>query len=251
MLLPNNNKIAIQQETESSFDRLDYAMEHKDFTLTELMIMVAIIPILAAIGFLAAIGIPQYQNYLARLQAAEGLSLASGIKTSLTEFHVTNGQFPSGTNDAHGAVGIAAAEGITGKYVTSVEISDDGEGTITAKFGSGDHADKFLQLKPTVEGGTISFACTSDLKEHFRPKGCEEGTLTAAKLTWASGAGNACWDQAFATENEGNGWVVGAIGDDSELAVAVANRSAAKGHRPAAALGELAWHIGLRRVRCQ
>ncbi len=226
-------------------------MEHKDFTLKELMIMVAIIPILAVIGMLAANGIPQFQNYLARLQAAEGLSLASGIKTFLVDFHVTNGQFPSGTNDAHGAIGIVAAEDITGKYVTSVEVSDDGEGTITVKFGSGNHVDKFLQLKPTAEAGTISFSCTSDLKEPFRPNGCEEGTLTAAKLTWAPGAGNACWDQAFAAENDGSGWVVGVIADDSELAVAVANRSAAKGHRPAASLGELAWRIGLRRVRCQ
>ena len=226
-------------------------MEHKDFTLKELVIMVAIITILAVIGLLAWNGISLYQNYLARLQAEEGLNLASGVKTSLADFHLINGQFPRDTNDAHAAIGIAAAENITGKYVTSVEVSDDGEGTITVKFGPGNHADKFLQLKPTAAGETISFACTSDLKEPFRPNGCEEGTLTAAKLPWVPGAGNACWDQAFAAENEGRGWVVGPIVANNELAVAVANRNAAEGHRPAVSLGELAWRIGLSRVRCQ
>ena len=68
-------------------------MEHKDFTLKELVIMVAIIPILAVIGLLAWNGISLYQNYLARLQAEEGLNLASGVKTSLADFHLINGQF--------------------------------------------------------------------------------------------------------------------------------------------------------------
>ena len=70
-------------------------MEHKDFTLKEMVIMVAIITILAVIGLLTWNGISLYQNYLARLQAAEGLSLASGIKTSLADFHLINGlDFP-------------------------------------------------------------------------------------------------------------------------------------------------------------
>ena len=55
----------------------------------------------------------------------------------------------------------------------------------------------------------------------------------------------------FAAENEGRGWVVGPIVANNELAVAVANRNAAEGHRPAVSLGELAWRIGLSRVRCQ
>jgi type IV pilus assembly protein PilA len=61
----------------------------KGFTLIELMIVVAII------GILAAIAIPAYQNYTIRAQVTEGLSLADGWKTGIAEFYAQNGVFPS------------------------------------------------------------------------------------------------------------------------------------------------------------
>ena len=93
--------------------------------------------VVAIIGILAAIAIPQYQNYVARAQAAEGFSLAGGLKTALAEYHNTHGVFPDGTADAHRAIGIDDSDAITGKFVTGVTVSNDGEGTITAEFGSG------------------------------------------------------------------------------------------------------------------
>jgi len=152
------------------------------FTLIELMIVVVII------GILAAVGIPQYQNYVARSQAAEGFSLAGGLKTALAEYRDTHGAFPNGTTDAHSAIGIEDSDAITGKYVTDVTVSDDGKGTITATFGSGNHEDKFLRLTPTATDGAVYFDCTTDIDESYRPSGCEEGT--GLDLTGAGGDGD-------------------------------------------------------------
>jgi type IV pilus assembly protein PilA len=87
----------------------------KGFTLIELMIVVAII------GILAAIAIPAYQNYLIRSQVTEGLSLADGWKTAVSEYFAQYGTFPTGvTVAAAGAAGMIPAQNLTsvGKYAT-------------------------------------------------------------------------------------------------------------------------------------
>ena len=158
-------------------------MTQKGFTLIELMIVVVII------GILAAVGIPQYQNYVARSQAAEGISLAGGLKTALAEYHDTHGVFPDSTTDAHTAIGIEPAGNIIGKYITGVVVSDDGSGTITATFGpASQHDGKFLRLTPTSTDGAVYFDCTTDIDESYRPSGCEEGT--GLDLTGAGGDGD-------------------------------------------------------------
>ena len=143
---------------------------NQGFTLIELMIAVAIIAVLVAVG------VPQYQNYVARSQAIEGVNLAGGIKTALAEHYNTNGAFPKDTTDPHVGLGLEPATSITGKYVTSVTVSDDGLGTITAEFGSGNHAGKFVRLTPVpVASGSIYFDCDSDIEDRTDPKSVLKG----------------------------------------------------------------------------
>jgi type IV pilus assembly protein PilA len=88
----------------------------KGFTLIELMIVVAII------GILAAIAIPAYQNYTVRAQVTEGLNLADGWKTGMAEFYAQNGKFPNCTSTDGTGGCLVAAGPTTGKYVSGVAV---------------------------------------------------------------------------------------------------------------------------------
>ena len=101
----------------------------KGFTLIELMIVVAII------GILAAIAIPAYQNYTIRAQVTEGLSLADGWKTAIGEYYANNGAFPTCASTTGGAGCVAAAGVTTGKYVTSVTVGPSA-GQIVITYGN-------------------------------------------------------------------------------------------------------------------
>ena len=148
------------------------------FTLIELMIVVAII------GILAAIAIPAYQDYTVRAQVSEGLSLAGGAKAAVTEYFQDRGDWPTANAGATGA-GIAAPGEITGKYVASVTVNDDAAGngvgaagsTIGVLYGNDAHAtllDTFtLVLTPTNRGGSVEWACSSaDIDDRHIPSSC-------------------------------------------------------------------------------
>jgi type IV pilus assembly protein PilA len=200
-------------------------MKQKGFTLIELMIVVAII------GILAAIGIPQYQNYTARAQAAEGLSLLSGAKTAVAEYVMANGSFPASNSDA----GLSDATTISGQYVKSVAVTKDGdEGVITATFNTGINEnieDKTMMLTASNTEGSVTFECTTTIYESYAPKDCTSVPVifTATFASSASSASSAsataakppvawtpasvepvCWDNTFGDKG---GWVEGKCND--------------------------------------
>ena len=121
----------------------------KGFTLIELMIVVAII------GILAAIAIPAYQDYTVRSQVTEGLNLASDLKAAVAETFAQSGSWPTNNN----TVGIDAVK--SGKYVSDVSIST---GTIVITYGgvnaNTNISGKILALMPTTSpNGDVIWNC--------------------------------------------------------------------------------------------
>ncbi|HHY5147997.1 TPA: pilin [Neisseria meningitidis] len=122
----------------------------KGFTLIELMIVIAIV------GILAAVALPAYQDYTARAQVSEAILLAEGQKSAVTEYYLNHGEWPGDNSSA----GVASSTDIKGKYVAGVKVE---KGVITATMASSnvnnEIKDKKLSLWAKRQDGSVKWFC--------------------------------------------------------------------------------------------
>ncbi|ENV9399418.1 pilin, partial [Neisseria gonorrhoeae] len=128
----------------------------KGFTLIELMIVIAIV------GILAAVALPAYQDYTARAQVSEAILLAEGQKSAVTEYYLNNGEWPKD----NGSAGVASSPtDIKGKYVKEVEVKN---GVVTATMKSDgvnkEIKNKKLSLWAKREAGSVKWFCGQPVK---------------------------------------------------------------------------------------
>jgi type IV pilus assembly protein PilA len=145
----------------------------KGFTLIELMIVVAII------GILAAIAIPAYQDYTVRAKVSEGLNLAGAAKLAVSETYDSTGSLPTSNSLA----GLPAAASITGNYVSAISLGANGVVTIAYKstgLGGNPPADSTnIDLVPTTHAGSVQWDCrigvgksANQTPGKYRPANC-------------------------------------------------------------------------------
>lgn len=141
------------------------AKAQQGFTLIELMIVVAII------GILAAIALPAYQDYTKRSHVSEGLSLAGAAKMGVSEYYADKGVWPS----TNASVGLASATSIKGNAVRSVSVG--ASGVITVTYNTKVESGNTIVMTPTSSNtsGSIQWSCTGgSVQTKYRPATCRQ-----------------------------------------------------------------------------
>jgi type IV pilus assembly protein PilA len=134
------------------------------FTLIELMIVVAIV------GILAAIALPAYQDYTIRARVSEGAAAAGSCKTSVAEFYASKGVLPDDTSSAG-----CAGTGSPTQFVASTNVGTGGVITVTLSNDTklGGATGGTIVLTPSTGTGNVisSWACTGS-PQKYMPGSC-------------------------------------------------------------------------------
>ena len=142
------------------------AKAQQGFTLIELMIVVAII------GILAAIALPAYQDYTKRSHVSEGMNLVTSLKNGIADYRANRGDWPA----SNAAAGVALTNSITGNSVKSVGITAGGDTTaptVTITFNTKVENNKFITFVPTNTVGGMKWNCHGgDVAAKYRPAAC-------------------------------------------------------------------------------
>ncbi|HEZ4112693.1 TPA: pilin [Neisseria meningitidis] len=163
----------------------------KGFTLIELMIVIAIV------GILAAVALPAYQDYTARAQVSEAILLAEGQKSAVTEYYLNHGEWPGNNTSA----GVASTPSdIKGKYVQKVEVA---KGVITATMlSSGVNKEiqgKKLSLWAKRQDGSVKWFCGQPVKRDATGAKADDVTADSDKQIDTKHLPSTCRDDSSAS----------------------------------------------------
>ncbi|HGO7343027.1 TPA: pilin [Neisseria meningitidis] len=161
----------------------------KGFTLIELMIVIAIV------GILAAVALPAYQDYTARAQVSEAILLAEGQKSAVTEYYLNHGIWPGGNSSA----GVATSSEIKGKYVAGVKVEN---GVVTATMASSgvnkEIQGRKLSLWAKRQNGSVKWFCGQPVARAAKDDTIKAATDTTTNIN-TKHLPSTCRDAASAT----------------------------------------------------